>query len=318
MEIVQSNITEFFIQGFSGVSKLRMPVCLLFLVAYLLIIGGNLTIVAIIWAYSHLHTPMYTFLVNLSILDIASTSCTLPKLLSILSTKQDTISFAGCITQLYFFLSLSCAEAILLSIMAYDRYVAICNPLRYVIIMNLRYCVCLSIIAWIVAFLDLSGHAVLISRLKFCASRIIDHFFCDLVPVLKMSCSDTYNVELLTYIEGAILGMATFFFTLGSYAFIISTILKIKSLQGRGKAFSTCSGHLICVTVFYSTLLGSYMRPRSYYLPKHDKFFALLYIVLVPMLNPVIYSLKNEEVKKVLKSLQVVELLSRHKQTLRT
>ncbi|PIO16347.1 hypothetical protein AB205_0074280 [Aquarana catesbeiana] len=216
--MVQSNITEFSIQGFSGVSELRMPVCLLFLVAYLLIIGGNLTIVAIIWAYSHLHTPMYTFLVNLSILDIASTSCTLPKLLSILSTKQDTISFAGCITQLYFFLSLSCAEAILLSIMAYDRYVAICNPLRYVIIMNLRYC--------------------------------------------------------------------------------------IKSLQGRGKAFSTCSGHLICVTVFYSTLLGSYMRPRSYYLPKHDKFFALLYIVLVPMLNPVIYSLKNEEVKKVLKSLQ--------------
>ncbi|XP_018420527.1 PREDICTED: olfactory receptor 1019-like [Nanorana parkeri] len=246
---------------------------------------------------------MYTFLVNLSILDIASTSCTLPKLLSMLSTNQNTISFAGCITQLYFFLSLSCAEAILLSIMAYDRYVAICNPLRYVFIMDLRYCVVLSLIAWIIAFIDLSGHAVLISKLKFCASHIIDHFFCDLVPVLKLSCSDTYSVELLTYTEGAVLGIATFFFTLGSYAFIISTILKIKSSQGRGKAFSTCSGHLTCVTVFYSTLLCSYMRPTSYYSPKHDKFFALLYIVLVPILNPVIYSLKNEEVRQVFKGL---------------
>ncbi|KAM5140424.1 olfactory receptor 5AR1-like [Mantella aurantiaca] len=292
---------EFSIQGFSGLSDLQIPVFLLFLVSYLIIISGNITIVSVILAYSHLHTPMYTFLVNLSILDIASTSCTLPKLLAMLITKQNTISFSGCVTQLYFFLSLSCAEAILLSIMAYDRYVAICNPLRYVVIMDLRYCVVLSIISWIAAFIDIVGHAVLISKLNFCASHIIDHFFCDLVPVLKISCSDTYGVELLTYTEGSILGIATFFFTLGSYAFIISSILKIKSSQGRGKAFSTCTGHLICVTVFYSTLLCSYMRPTSYYSPKHDKFFALLYIVLVPMLNPVIYSLKNEEVKKVLK-----------------
>ncbi|XP_072280981.1 olfactory receptor 1G1-like [Pyxicephalus adspersus] len=299
METAQTNITEFSIQGFFGISELRVPVFLLFLFAYLTIISGNLTIVAVIWTFSHLHTPMYSFLANLSILDIASTSCTLPKLLSMLSTKRNTISFTGCITQLYFFLSLSCTEAILLSIMAYDRYVAICNPLHYVVIMKLRYCVVLSLIAWIVAFLDIVGHAVLISKLNFCASHVIDHFFCDLVPVLKMSCSDTYSVELLTYTEGTILGIATFFFTLGSYAFIISTILKIKTSQGRGKAFSTCTGHLTCVTVFYSTLLCLYMRPTSYYSPKHDKFFALLYIVLVPMLNPVIYSLKNEEVKKV-------------------
>ncbi|XP_040294214.1 olfactory receptor 1019-like [Bufo bufo] len=240
---------------------------------------------------------MYIFLMNLSIMDIVYTSCILPKLLHMFITKNNTISFWGCIYQMYLFLAMACAEVLLLAAMAYDRYVAICHPLHYMTLMSPKHLAGFAVTAWSVGFLDPSGHAVLISRLSFCASHIIDHFFCDVIPLLKISCSDTSEVELINYLEGSLILSSAFVLTLVSYIFIISTIVKIKSSEGRRKAFSTCSSHLTCVVIFYGTIICLYMRPTTSYTPKQDKFISLLYAVLVPVLNPIIYSLKNQEIK---------------------
>ncbi|KAM4637000.1 olfactory receptor 1C1-like [Discoglossus pictus] len=243
---------------------------------------------------------MYIFLMNLSILDISYTSTILPKLLNTLIAQNRSISFAGCIAQMYFFLSFACNEAFLLAAMAYDRYLAICHPLHYVLHMNLRRCSRFSAAVWAIGFLDPVLYPILISNMSFCRTNLIDHFFCDVTPLMKLSCSDTSNVEILTYIEGSLIVFTLFMFTLISYFFIISTILNIRSTEGRRKAFSTCSSHLTCVIIFYGTIMCLYMRPTSNYYPNRDKFFSLLYILLVPMLNPVIYSLKNKDVKHAL------------------
>ncbi|XP_075697353.1 olfactory receptor 5V1-like [Rhinoderma darwinii] len=297
---VKLNSSGFIIQGFSEIPELQVPIFGIFLLLYILIICGNLTIVVVVWKTPHLHTPMYHFLINLSFIDIASSSNILPKLLAILCSQLSTISFVGCITQMYIFISLSCTEIILLAAMAYDRYVAICHPLHYVILMPLRQCARLSFISWFLGFLDPIGHAVLISNMSFCLTNHIDHFFCDVNPLLQITCTDTFNISIINYVEGILLGITAFLLTLISYICIISTILKIKSTKRQRKAFSTCTAHLTCVTIFYWTLMCLYMRPTSSFSPKQDKYFSLLYIVLVPMLNPIIYSLKNEDVKKVL------------------
>ncbi|XP_075114181.1 olfactory receptor 6B9-like [Leptodactylus fuscus] len=298
------NISEFIIQGFSDIPKLQLPMFGIFLFIYFLIICWNLIIIVIIWRTPLLHTPMYFFLVHLSFIDIASASNILPKLLLILYAKQKTISFVGCITQLYIFMSLSCTEIILLAAMAYDRYVAICHPLHYFTLMPSKQCARLSFMSWFIGFLDPTGHAVLISKLSFCSNKFVKHFFCDTISILNLACIDTYMVALLNYVEGTLLGITAFSLTLISYVFIISNILKIKSTEGQRKAFSTCTAHLTCVCIFYGTLICLYMRPSSSFSPKQDKYFSLLNIVLVPMFNPIIYSLKNEEVKKALVSLK--------------
>ncbi|XP_068115039.1 olfactory receptor 5B21-like [Hyperolius riggenbachi] len=295
-----SHPAYFYIEGLSDIPDVRFTVFIAFLVIYLIIIFGNASIFTIISCNSHLHTPMYFFLMNLSVIDIVYTSSILPKILNILASRNTTIPFWGCIYQMYFFLAMACAEVLLLSAMAYDRYVAICHPLHYVILMSLRQAAGLATHAWAIGFIDLSGHAVLISKLNFCASNLIDHFFCDVIPLLKISCSDTSEVELINYLEGSLILSVAFMLTLISYIFIISTIIKIKSAEGRQKAFSTCSSHLTCVVIFYGTIICLYMRPTTSYNPKYDKFFALLYAILVPVLNPVIYSLKNHEIKSAL------------------
>ncbi|XP_075114184.1 olfactory receptor 5V1-like [Leptodactylus fuscus] len=293
-------MSVFIIQGFSDIPTLRIPMFGIFLFIYFLILCGNLIIIVLIWRTPHLHTPMYVFLVNLSFIDITSTSNILPKLLAILCTKQKTISFIGCIAQMYIFMCLSCTEIILLAVMAYDRYVAICHPLRYFALMPLRQCARFSFLSWLVGFLDPTGHTALTSNLSFCSNNYIDHFFCDINPLLHIACSDTTIITMLSYFEGTLLVITAFMLTLISYIFIISTILKIKSTEGQHKAFSTCTAHLTCVSIFYGTFICLYMRPKSSMSPKQDKYFSLLYIVLVPMLNPIIYSLKNEDVKNVL------------------
>ncbi|KAM4702774.1 olfactory receptor 5V1-like [Rhinophrynus dorsalis] len=298
------NLTGFLIQGLSDVPELQIPLCIIFLLIYFIIIFGNLIITVVIMGDSHLHTPMYIFLINLSFIDIMYTTNILPNILYMLFTQCKTISFAGCIIQMYFFIALACTEVLLLAAMAYDRYVAICHPLHYALLMSLKLSAWLAVASWSIGFLDSIGHAVLISKLTYCASRLIDHFFCDAAPLLKLSCSDTFYVELLTYVEGALLVSTSFLLTLVSYIFIISTIMSIQSAERRNKAFSTCTSHLTCVIIFYGTLICLYMRPTSNYSPKQDKYFALLYIVLVPMLNPIIYSLKNKEVKSALKKLK--------------
>ncbi|XP_053305939.1 olfactory receptor 1019-like [Spea bombifrons] len=299
----KQNVTEFLIQGLIDIPELQPPIFFLFLLSYIIILLGNMTIFVLILSNSRLHTPMYFFLMNLSLTDIGNTSNILPKILNILLTQHKTISFVGCIAQMYVFMSLTITDALILTAMAYDRYVAICHPLHYFIFMSLRHTLILAFVSWTIGFLDPAGHATLISNLSFCDSHLIDHIFCDITPLLKISCSDNFKVEMLTFIEGALFAVLAFLLTFLSYAFIVTSVLKIKSSEGRRKTFSTCISHLTCVTVFYGTLISLYMRPSSDYSPKHDKFFALLYIVLIPILNPVIYTLKNQEIKNTLRKL---------------
>uniref|UniRef100_A0A803JN05 Olfactory receptor n=1 Tax=Xenopus tropicalis TaxID=8364 RepID=A0A803JN05_XENTR len=289
------NVSGFIIQGFSDIPELQTSLFVLFLGIYLIILLGNLIIFLVISCNPHLHTPMYIFLLNLSLIDISSTSNILPNLLHILRTQQNNISFLGCMTQMYVFVALAASEYFLLTAMAYDRYVAICDPLHYIARMSRKHCAGLITAAFTGGFVDPVGHVVLISKLSYCASHLINHFFCDITPLLKLSCSSTFSVELLIYIEGTLLIFNSFLLTLTSYIFIISAILKIQSSEGRQKAFSTCASHLACVITLYGTALSLYMRPTTNYSLERDKYFSLLYIVLGPVLNPLIYTLKNRE-----------------------
>ncbi|XP_053549008.1 olfactory receptor 1C1-like [Bombina bombina] len=302
----EDNVTGFLIQGFSEFAEIQFPIFTLFLIMYLIILLGNVTVFAVISSSSHLHTPMYIFLMNLSCLDISFTTNILPNLLHVLLTQHKDISFVGCMTQMYFFGSFTCSEFLLLTAMAYDRYVAICHPLHYVLRMSLRNCAVFVAATWTIGFLEFTGHTVLISNLSFCASNLIEHFFCDVYPLLKLSCTDTFNVELLNYIEGTLMTFNSFLLTLISYIFIVSTIVNIQSSGGRSKAFSTCTSHLTCVIMFYGTLFSLYMRPSSHYSPSRDKFFALVYVVMNPLLNPFVYTLKNKEFQDGLKKLSPI------------
>ncbi|KAM5141291.1 olfactory receptor 5AR1-like [Mantella aurantiaca] len=246
---------------------------------------------------------MYIFLCNLSVIDISFTSTILPNLLVMLYSQHKTISQVRCIVQMYFFLTFACCEMILLAVMAYDRYVAICHPLQYSLLMNPRKCAYMLSCVWIAAVIEPVVFTMFVANLSFCSSNHIDHFYCDVSPLLKLSCSDTAHVNLTTYIFGVLVGSSTFMLTFVSYVFIISNILRIQSVSGRYKTFSTCASHLTCVALFYGTTLSLYMRPTSMYSPMHDKFFALLYIILIPMLNPIIYTLKNEQFKDTFKKL---------------
>ncbi|KAM4034408.1 olfactory receptor 5AR1-like [Anomaloglossus baeobatrachus] len=246
---------------------------------------------------------MYILLSNLSVVDISYTSTILPNLLIMLSTQHRIMSLVGCITQMYFFIFFACMEVILLAVMAYDRYVAVCHPLHYTVLMSLRTCRVVLISIWIATFLEPVSLTTLIAKLSFCSSNQIDHFFCDISPLLKLSCSDTIYANIAIYIFGAMFGVGTFFLTLVSYIYIVFNIMNIHSAVGRSKTFSTCASHLTSVLLFYGTTLSLYMRPTSMYSPRQDKFFSLLYIVLIPLLNPVIYTLKNKQFKDAFKKL---------------
>uniref|UniRef100_A0A803K382 Olfactory receptor n=1 Tax=Xenopus tropicalis TaxID=8364 RepID=A0A803K382_XENTR len=291
----KGNVSFFIIQGFSDTPELHISLFVLFLGIYLIILLGNLIIFLVISCNPHLHTPMYIFLLNLSLIDISFSSNIFPNLLHILLTQQNNISFFGCMAQMYIFGSMVGSEYFLLTAMAYDRYVAICDPLHYIARMSRKHCAGLITAAFTVGFINTVGVVVLISKLSYCASRLINHFFCDITPLLKLSCSSTFSVELFIYIDGTLLPFNAFLLTLTSYIFIISAILKIQSSEGRQKAFSTCASHLACVITLYGTILCMYMRPSTSYSPKRDKYFSLLYIVLAPALNPLIYTLKNRE-----------------------
>nr|XP_033780485.1 olfactory receptor 1019-like [Geotrypetes seraphini] len=244
---------------------------------------------------------MYLFLSNLSILDICCTSATFPKMLHNFFTQSKSISFHECMTQLFFFQSLTGTELFLLTAMAYDRYVAICNPLCYSLIMKKSVCVLLAAGSWVIIFLGELPLIAMISQLPYCASMEINHFFCDPFALIKLSCSDTHELSILIFIEGTFVIFIPFLLTLISYIFIISSILRIRCMEGRCKTFSTCSSHLTSVTLFYGTIMCIYMRPTSsMYSPAQDKLFSLLFTGLIPMLNPIIYSLRNQEIKNTL------------------
>nr|XP_033793481.1 olfactory receptor 1019-like [Geotrypetes seraphini] len=296
----RTSVTEFILLGFSDYPHLHLFISVTVSLIFLISVLGNLMFIMLVCADSYLQKPMYFLLSNLSFLDICNTSITLSTLLHSLVTRNELISFPLCITQLYFFMSLICAEVLLLTAMAYDRYIAICNPLRYVLIMNRRTCSLLASASWMLGFLDVIPQAVLTSQLSFCRGNEINHFFCDFEALTKLSCSDIHKLETLIFSEGFFYLFIPLALTMASYIYIISSILKIHSAKGRLKAFSTCSSHLTVVILFYGSLMCVYMKPSSEYSPNQDKLFSLLYTTLIPMLNPIVYSLRNAEVKSAL------------------
>ncbi|XP_067393388.1 olfactory receptor 5AP2-like [Emydura macquarii macquarii] len=272
----------------------------MFLVIYIMTVAGNILIIALIVTNQHLHTPMYFFLGNLSCLETCYTSTILPRMLASLLTGDRTISFSGCITQFYIFGSLVATECLLLSVMSYDRYLAICKPLHYAALMNSRICLQMTACSWVSGFLAPLATMSLMLQLTFCGANELDHFFCDLNPIIKLACSDTHLLDMAALILCSILTLPPFLLTLASYVSIITTILRIPSSIGRQKAFSTCSSHLIVVTIFYGTLVTVYLLSNSDALRDLNKIFSVFYGVLTPLLNPLIYSLRNKEVKEAL------------------
>ncbi|XP_065419149.1 olfactory receptor 6N1-like [Chrysemys picta bellii] len=291
----QTAITEFIILGFGDLPDLQI---LLFQVIYMATVAGNTLIVVLIVADQHLHTPMYFFLGNLSCLETCYTSTILPRLLASLLTGDKTISVSGCFTQLYFCGSLACTECYLLAVMSYDRYLAICKPLHYSTLMNIRFCLQLATGSWLNGCLVLIILISFLSQLLFCGPNEIDHFYCDVIPLMELSCSDTHQVILLDFIIVSVFTLPPFLLILTSYVCIIATILRIPSTTGRQKAFSTCSSHLIVVTIFYGTIMIVYMLPKRDTLRDLNKVLSLCYTVLTPLVNPLIYSLRNREVKE--------------------
>ncbi|XP_065270042.1 olfactory receptor 11A1-like [Emys orbicularis] len=297
----QTSIAEFILLGFGDLPQLKTLLFLLFLVIYIVTVAGNILIVALVVTDRQLHTPMYFFLGNLSCLETCYTSTILPRVLGSLLTGDRTISVRDCIIQFYIFGSLAATECCLLSVMSYDRYLAICKPLHYAALTNGRFCTKLVAGSWIGGFMSVAIIIFMISQLTFCGPNEIDHFFCDLSPIIKLSCSDICVLEVTAVIFSSMFTLPPFALTLASYVHIISTILRIPSTTGRQKAFSTCSSHLIVVTIFYGTLVIVYMLPKTDTLRSLNKVFSVFYTVLTPIVNPLIYSLRNKEVKEALR-----------------
>ncbi|XP_040294211.1 olfactory receptor 1L4-like [Bufo bufo] len=293
--------TYFTLVGFSDSPQLHLPLLLVFYFMYILTITGNGLILVLVLFHTSLQTPMYFFLCHLASLDLCYTSVTLPNLIWLHSQSNKLISFTGCISQQYFYIAFAVSEYFLLAAMAYDRYVAICNPLRYSSIMNTKTCLLLVKGCWLTGFISSSFPVSFSSHLNFCKSRVINHFFCDLTALLKMSCGKNTNIEVLILVESLALGFLPFLFTLSSYVIIVRAINSIPVKDGRMKALSTCTSHLTVVVLFYGTMIVVYMRPPSMYLPSHDKLYALLYTAVIPMINPMIYTLRNGDVKNAMK-----------------
>ncbi|XP_061444354.1 olfactory receptor 6F1-like [Rhineura floridana] len=294
----QTIITELILQGFVDFQDLQIVLSLLFLAIYLLTVTGNVLIIGLVVAHHNLHTPMYFFLANLSCLETFYTSTILPKALVSSLSGDRTISIPGCIAQFYFFSSLVVTECGLLSMMSYDRYIAICKPLHYATLMNNKLCLLMAVGCWINGFLAMSVMLYLMTRLTFCGHNEIEHFFCDFTPLAKVACSESHKFELMGFIFSVIYILPFFLLTLTSYMFIITTILRIPSATGRQKAFSTCSSHLVVVTIYYGTLIIVYVLPNTENMRKLNRVFSVFYTILTPLVNPLIYSLRNREVKE--------------------
>ncbi|XP_069498211.1 olfactory receptor 1f45-like [Ambystoma mexicanum] len=300
----QSSVKEFLLLGFSSHPEKQTLLFFVFLTMYTVILVGNLTIFTIIRMDSRLHTPMYFFLSTLACVDICFTSMTVPKLLVDLLSAKKTISFSSCIVQLHFFLSFGNMDSFLLGIMGFDRYMAICRPLHYAQIMRKRLCILLVLAAWVIVSLHSSVHSILASRLLYCGSNEIHHFYCDLPPLLKLSCSDTSANELVLFTETTIILLTPLLCILLSYFRIAIVIMKIRSSDGRRKAFSTCVSHLISIVLFYGPVLFTYIRPSSAYSLDRDIGISVMYSIVTSMLNPFVYSIRNNDVKEALRKLE--------------
>ena len=294
-------MTEFILMGLTDQQELKMPLFVLFLSIYLFTVAGNLGLILVIRTDSRLNTPMYFFLSNLAFVDFCYSSVITPKMLGNFLYKQNVISFNGCAAQLGCFLAFMTAECLLLASMAYDRYVAICNPLLYMVVMSPGICIQLVAAPYGYSFLVALFHTILTFRLSYCHSNVINHFYCDDMPLLRLTCSDTHSKQLWIFACAGLKFISSLLVVSVSYMYIISAILKMRSAEGRRKAFSTCGSHLLAVIIFYGTLIFMYLQPSSNHSLDTDKMASVFYTVIIPMLNPLIYSLRNKEVKDALK-----------------
>ncbi|XP_017651457.1 LOW QUALITY PROTEIN: olfactory receptor 1L8-like [Nannospalax galili] len=297
-----SSVSDFILLGLSSRPEDQMPLFLFFLTIYLVTIAGNLLIIPVICSDTHLQTPMYFFLIFLSFTDICFTTTVVPKMLANFLSEKKTISYAGCLTQMYFIYALGNGDSCLLAVMAFDCYVAICNPFHYVTIMNHHCCVLLVTFSCSFPHLHSLLHTLLLNSLTFCGSNVIYQFLCDLSPLMKLSCSSTFVNEIVIITEGTVVLVTPLLCIAFSSVRILLTVLKIPSAAGKCKAFSTCGSHLTVVTLFYGSIFYVYLQPVSTYTVK-DHMAMIVYTVLSSMLNPFIYSLRNKDLKQGLRKL---------------
>ncbi|XP_058400708.1 olfactory receptor 8G1 [Diceros bicornis minor] len=298
-----STVTEFILAGLTEQPELQLPLFLLFLGIYVVTVVGNLGMITLIGLSSPLHTPMYYFLSSLSFIDLCHSTVITPKMLVNFMTEKNIISYPECMTQLYFFLVFAISECYMLAAMAYDRYVAICSPLLYNVIMSHQTCFSHIWGVYIIGLICALTHTGCMFRIHFCKFDVINHYFCDLLPLLKLSCSSTYVNELLILCVGTFNIFAPCLTILSSYIFIIATILRIRSTEGRSKTFSTCSSHMLAVVVFFGSAAFMYLQPSSVSSMDQGKMSSVFYTIVVPMLNPLIYSLRNKDVNVALQKM---------------
>ncbi|XP_032990361.1 olfactory receptor 7A10-like [Rhinolophus ferrumequinum] len=296
-----TRVSEFVLLGLSEEPDLQPLLFGLFLSMYLITVLGNLLIILAVSSDSHLHKPMYFFLSNLSFVDICFTSTTIPKMLVNIQTQSNLITYEGCITQMYFFLLFAGLDNFLLTVMAYDRFLAICHPLHYTVIMHPQLCGLLVLLSWIMSVLISLLYSLMALRLSFCADLQIPHFFCELNQMIELACSDTFVNNLVMYFVAVLLGGGAMAGILYSYSKIISCVRAMSSAQGKYKAFSTCASHLSVVSLFYLTCLGVYLSSPATHNAQSSATASVLYTVVTPMLNPFIYSLRNKDIKGALK-----------------
>ncbi|XP_037377416.1 olfactory receptor 1052-like [Talpa occidentalis] len=292
-----TGVKEFLLVGLTENPNLQVPLFLLFSFIYSITLVGNWGMIILIWLNTQLHTPMYFFLSNLSFCDICYSTVFAPKMLVNFLSKHKASTFYGCVLQSFFFAVYVTTEGILLSMMAYDRFVAIANPLLYTVIMTQRVCIQMVLASYLGGLINSLTHTIGLLRLDFCGPNVVNHYFCDVPPLLRLSCSDAHRNEMLLLIFSGVIAMFTFIIIMVSYVRIIIAIQRIRSAEGRRKAFSTCASHLTAVTLFYGSVTFSYIQPSSQYSLEQEKVSAVFYTLVIPMLNPLIYSLRNKDVK---------------------
>ncbi|KAG9464156.1 hypothetical protein GDO78_020377 [Eleutherodactylus coqui] len=298
----RTSIQVFYLLGFHESQNLQLFFFFIFFMMYMSTIIGNVIIILAIWQSSKLHRPMYLFLGNFAFMEICYSSVTVPKMLMDLVSGNKQISVLGCITQLYFFFVLGAIENYFLAVMAYDRYLAICNPLRYMTIMSNRLCKQLALTTWVVSFIGSLVPIYLLRKLSFCGRNVIHNFFCDASPIFNLSCSDTSVLKSYFFSLVRIIVFSCLFFITLSYIQIILVILKIPSNSGRRKVFSTCGSHFTVVILYYGSVISMYVRPNHEYNVVFDKCLSVFYAIATPFLNPLIYSLRNEKIREAIKS----------------
>ncbi|XP_077329768.1 olfactory receptor 1f45-like [Lithobates pipiens] len=300
-EVNQTQVTQIRLLGFRGLAKFKSLLFIVFLVTYLIILGGNLLIIILVTSVDHLKIPMFFFLKHLATADVLLTTSVVPMMLDIIFIDEGRLSFVGCITQLYAFGIFGFVQCFLIAVMSYDRYLAVCKPLHYASLMNPRVCLQLVLGSWFLVTLVTSYELMVLVQFNFCGINYIDHFFCDFGPVVELSTSDTSSLMLQDFVLSIFVIFCPFTFIFITYMYIFFIILKTSSAYGRGKDFSTCSSHLATVCVYYGTLITEFMVPVDDSTASMNKYRSLLYTVVTPLMNPIIYSLRNQEIKKALR-----------------